>query len=197
MNRAEAETRRALRADAGAVEAHTLLGIVLASKGNANAEAADALLQAIALNPNSFDAQFYLGRVQYALKDFAGAVKSLQVATRLDPRHTEAKFFLGTALESAGDTNAAMAEYQSLAKENPDSAWQLGYGALLVKQGKVAEAVDVLKRAGATAKNLRPTGRLVAPLHFRKNMKKQSLLLKRRWRWLLTDLMRITSLVWP
>src|ERR1700730_5815663 len=40
---AEAEVRRALRLDAGAVEAHTLLGIILASRGNANTEAADAL----------------------------------------------------------------------------------------------------------------------------------------------------------
>jgi tetratricopeptide (TPR) repeat protein len=40
----EAEVRRALRLDAGAVEAHTLLGIILASRGNANAEAADACI---------------------------------------------------------------------------------------------------------------------------------------------------------
>src|SRR6185312_10653273 len=59
---AETEVRRALRLDAGAVEAHTLLGIILASKGNANTEAAESLSQAVALNPNSFDAQFYLGR---------------------------------------------------------------------------------------------------------------------------------------
>ena len=79
---AESEVRRALRLDAGAIEAHTLLGIILASRGNANGEAADALSQAIALNPNSFDAQFYLGRVQYALKDYANAVRSLRAAAK-------------------------------------------------------------------------------------------------------------------
>lgn len=148
MTKAEAEARRALRLDGGAVEAHTLLGIVLASRGNANGEAADSLAQAIALNPNSFDAQLYLGRVQYAMKDYAGAVKSLRAAVQLNPRHVEARFFLGTALESAGESDAAMTEYQSLAKTDPDSAiGQLGLGALLVKQGKVDEAVAVLKRA--------------------------------------------------
>jgi tetratricopeptide (TPR) repeat protein len=66
----------------------------------------------------------------------------------LNPRHVEARFFLGTALESAGDSDAAMAEYQALAKSDPNSAiGQLGLGALLVKQAKVAEAVEVLKRA--------------------------------------------------
>src|SRR4030095_7115870 len=91
---AEAEVRRALRLDAGAVEAHTLLGIILASRGKANAEAAESLSQAVALNPNNFDAQFYLGRVQYALKDYASAVKSFRAAVSLNPRHAEARFFL-------------------------------------------------------------------------------------------------------
>lgn len=147
---AEAEVRRALRLDAGAVEAHTLLGIILASRGNANAEAAEALSQAVALNPNSFDAQFYLGRVQYATKDYVGAVKSLQIAVKLNPRHPEARFFLGTALELAGDSNAAMTEYQELLKIDPQSVMgQLGQGALLVKQGKVDEAIVALTHAVA------------------------------------------------
>jgi tetratricopeptide (TPR) repeat protein len=145
---AEAEARRVLRIDAGAVEAHTLLGIILASRGNANSEAADALSQAIALNPNSVDAQFYLGRVQYAMKDYAGSTKSLRAAVKLNPGHSEARFFLGTVLELAGDSNAAMLEYQELLKLDPDSVMgQLGLGALLVKQGKIDEALVALNRA--------------------------------------------------
>ncbi len=145
---AEREVRRALRIDAGAVEAHTLLGIILASRGNANSEAADALSQAIALNPNSVDAQFYLGRVQYAMKDYAGSVKSLRAAVKLNPSHSEARFFLGTVLELTGDSNAAMSQYQELLKMDPDSVMgQLGLGALLVKQGKIDEALIALTRA--------------------------------------------------
>jgi tetratricopeptide (TPR) repeat protein len=145
---AEVEVRRALRLDAGAVEAHTLLGIILASRGNANTEAADALSQAVALNPNSFDAQFYLGRVQYAMKDYAGAVKSFRAAAKINPLHAEARFFLGTVLELAGDSNSAMTEYQELLKANPNSVMgQLGLGALLVKQGKLDEAIAALERA--------------------------------------------------
>ncbi len=147
---AEIEARRALRIDAGAVEAHTLLGIILASRGNANAEAADALSQAIALNPASFDAHFYLGRVLYVRKDYAGAVQALRVAARLNPRQPEARFFLGTALESSGDSAGAMAEYQGLVAADPNSAiGQLGLGALLVKQGKIEEAIDALRRSVA------------------------------------------------
>ncbi|MDX6497583.1 MAG: protein O-GlcNAc transferase [Blastocatellia bacterium] len=145
---AETEARRALRIDAGAVEAHTLLGIILAARGNANAEAADALSQAIALNPASFDAHFYLGRVLYVMKDYAGAVKALRAAMKLNPRQPEARFFLGTALESAGDSEGAMAEYQGLVASDANSAiGLLGLGALLVKRGKVDEAIDALRRA--------------------------------------------------
>jgi len=145
---AETEVRRTLRLDAGAVEAHTLLGIILASRGNANSEAADSLSQAIALNPNSFDANFYLGRVQYSMKDYTGAVKSLRSALKIHPGNQEAMFFLGTVLELIGDSDAAMEEYRELLKLNPDSVMgQLGSGALLVKQGKVDEALVSLNRA--------------------------------------------------
>src|SRR5262249_31375761 len=62
VGEAEQEVRRALRLNAGAAEADTLLGVILASRGNANSEASEILSQAIALNPKSFDAHFYLGR---------------------------------------------------------------------------------------------------------------------------------------
>ncbi|HEX8091310.1 MAG TPA: tetratricopeptide repeat protein [Blastocatellia bacterium] len=147
---AESESRRALRLDAGAAAAHTLLGIIIASRGGGDGEAIDSLTQAIALDPNSFDAQFYLGRVQYAAYDFQGAVRSLRAAVKLSPRHAEARFFLGTVLEVTGESDAALAEYQELIKLSPESASGLtGLGALLVKQGKTDEAVATLKRAAA------------------------------------------------
>ena len=147
---AEREARRALRLDAGAAAAHTLLGIILASRGGADAEASESLSQSVALNPASFDAQFYLGRVQYTLQNYEGAVKSLRQATQLEPRHSEARFFLGTALESAGDPDAALVEYQELVRLDSQSSIGLtGYGALLMKQGKTGEAIDALGRAVA------------------------------------------------
>jgi tetratricopeptide (TPR) repeat protein len=145
---AEREVRRALRINAGAAEAHTLLGVILATRGNANLEASEVLSQAIALNPKSFDAHFNLGRALYAMKDFAGAVKALRAAVELNPSHAEGRFFLGTALESSGESQAAMAQYQELVKLDPQSSiGQVGLGALLVKQGKTDEAINALKRA--------------------------------------------------
>ena len=145
---AESEIRRALRLEAGASAAHTLLGIILASRGGADPEALESLTQAVALDPNSFDAQFYLGRVQYSALDFHAAASALAAAVKLNPKHAEARFFLGTALEGANESEAALLEDQELVRLAPDSAFgQTGLGALLVKQGKLPEAIEALKRA--------------------------------------------------
>lgn len=145
---AEKEARRALRLNAGDAASLTLLGIALAARGDANNEASEALAQAVALAPASFDANFYLGRVQYTMKDYVTAVQTLRAALKLNPQHAEARFFLGTALEAAGDSQGALVEYQKLIETDPQSAMgQVGLGALLVKQGKQDEAVSALKRA--------------------------------------------------
>jgi tetratricopeptide (TPR) repeat protein len=148
VQESEREVRRALRLDAGTSAAHTLLGIILASKGGANDEAAESLTQATALDPQSFDAHFYLGRVQYALRDYDGAAKALRMAVKINPQHAEARFFLGTTLETAGDSEAALTEYQQLVEIDQHSAiGQVGLGALLVKRGKTDEAISALQRA--------------------------------------------------
>jgi protein O-GlcNAc transferase len=149
---AESEVRRALRLNAGAAEAHSLLGIILASRGGGSAEAAESLQQAAALDAANFDARFYLGRVLYAARDYEGAARNLREAVALRPKHAEARFFLGTVLEAAGDSAAALVEYQTLAAAEPDSAYGLlGTGALLIKQNKLDEALAALKRAVALA----------------------------------------------
>lgn len=145
---AEREARRALRLDAGASAAHTLLGIILFTRGGASVEARDALTQATALDASNFDAYYYLGRVQGDMKDYANAARSLGAAVKLNPQHLFARFLYGYALEVTGELDAAMNEYQSLIKLNESSAFgQLGLGALLVKQNKLDEAIAALGRA--------------------------------------------------
>lgn len=151
VSEAETEVRRALRINEGAADAHTLLGIIIASRGHANAEAIEALSQAVSLNPKSLDAHFYLGRALYSVREYSEAVKALRAAILLNPRHAEARFFLGTALEAAGESNLAKSQYEELLKIDPDSVYgQLGLGALLVKEGKTEQAIATLKRVTAT-----------------------------------------------
>jgi tetratricopeptide (TPR) repeat protein len=151
---AEKEIRRTLRLDGGASAAHTLLGIILAAKGGADVEASESLTQAVALDPTSFDAQFYLGRVQFALREYPEAARSFREAIKINPKNAEARFFLGTALESSGESEKALVEYQELVKIDSQSAFgQLGLGALLVKQNKLDEAIVALNKAVTLSPN--------------------------------------------
>ncbi len=145
---AETEARRALRINPGFADAHTLLGIILASRGDKNVEAIDYLSQAAALEPDNFDAVFYLGRVQYILGNYGNALENLQTAVRLKPQNIEARFFLGTVLEKNGESEKALEEYREIVRLDEKSFYgQVGLGALLVKQGKLEEAVNALKQA--------------------------------------------------
>ncbi|MBK7705150.1 MAG: tetratricopeptide repeat protein [Acidobacteria bacterium] len=151
---AESEVRRALRLNAGFADARTLLGIILSSKPDGIQEAIESLTQAIALKPNSFDANFYLGRLEYTEGRFNSAFKHLETAAKINPANTEARFFLGTVFESLGESEKALAEYQEIVKLEPASFFgQVGLGALYVKQGKLDEAVAALSNALKTELN--------------------------------------------
>ena len=66
----------------------------------------------------------------------------------MKPKFAEARFFLGTSLEAAGDSAAALTEYEELIKLAPGSVYgQVGAGAVLLKQGKKEEAIGALRRA--------------------------------------------------
>ena len=145
---AEREVRRALRLDGGASAAHALLGIILFTRVGPSTEARDALAQSAALDPNSFDAHYYLGRVQGDMKDYVGAVESLRHAVQLNPHHQFARFLLGYALEVSGQFDAALADYQALVQIDPTSAvGQMGLGAISLKQDKIDEAITALQRS--------------------------------------------------
>ncbi len=150
---AEIEARRALRLDPAFADAHTLLGIILAAKSTSYSEALESLTQAVALAPENFDAVFYLGRVQYLLRDYANSYKNLQIALNRNPKSVETRFFLGTVLEALGDSEKALTAYQEIVLMDEKSFYgQLGLGVLSVKQGKLDEAVRALDNALALDK---------------------------------------------
>src|SRR4029453_2122732 len=78
ISEAEVEARRALRLNPAFADAHTLLGIIPSSNSTSYAQAVDSLTQAVALAPENFDAIFYLGSVQYLLRDYANPYKNLE-----------------------------------------------------------------------------------------------------------------------
>lgn len=145
---AESEVRRALRLNTGFAQAHTLLGIILLSKENGIVEALEALMQAVALAPEDFDARLHLGRAQYLSRDYSKALENLEVAVSASPNNIQVRFFLGTVLEALGQAEKALPHYQEIVHLDERSFYgQVGLGALLLKQGKLDEAIQALKQA--------------------------------------------------
>jgi Flp pilus assembly protein TadD len=138
---AEAEplARRAAQsaggAKEGAADAHVLLAVVLAVRGD-DAGALSAARRAADLAPQNFDAQFTLGRALYGAGDAAGAARAFRAARALRPGDARALFFLATTLERAGEDADALAAYRELVRLRPDEAeGHLGLGVLLTKKG--------------------------------------------------------------
>ncbi|HEX8920549.1 MAG TPA: tetratricopeptide repeat protein [Pyrinomonadaceae bacterium] len=132
-----------------AAEALTLLGVILAVKGD-NAGALSAVTKATTLAPKNFDAQLALGRALFGTGNPTGAATVFRTAIALRPKDTTARFFLATSLESAGEYDKALAEYRELLLVDSRSAeGHLGLGVLLVKLGgdKTNEGIQELARA--------------------------------------------------
>lgn len=132
-----------------ASDALVLLGVVLAVRGD-DAGALKAVEQAVALAPESFDAQLALGRARFGAGDDVGAARAFRAAVALRPSDAQARFFLATALEHAGDDAGALAAYRELVALQPGSAeGHMGLGVLLLKRGGAGadEGLKELTRA--------------------------------------------------
>jgi tetratricopeptide (TPR) repeat protein len=132
-----------------AAEALTLLGVILAVKGD-SAGALSSVTKAAALAPKNFDAQLALGRALFGTGNPAGAANAFRTAVSLRPQDTKARFYLATALETAGEYDNALSQYRELLAINSKSAeGHLGLGVLLVKLGgeKMKEGIEQLSLA--------------------------------------------------
>ncbi len=144
---AEVEVARGIQLNNRYAPLFTLLGIMLSSQGE-HARAVQLLKRAVLLAPDDFDAQFYLGRASFALRELEAALTALSRAVQLQPRHKDARFFLATTLESLGRGDQAEREYRRLLETHPaDLEGNVGLGALLVKHGDPQGAIPLLERA--------------------------------------------------
>ena len=115
-----ASYREAIRLDPRYAIAHNNLGAALHAQGRL-AEAAAALERAIALEPGYPEAHCNLGGVLAAADDPAAALARFREAVRLRPGYFNARLRAGMALESLGRRPEAMAVYEALVQEDPDS----------------------------------------------------------------------------
>jgi Flp pilus assembly protein TadD len=133
----------------GRVDALVLLGVILAVR-NDNSGALRAVSEAVALAPESFDAQFALGRALFGSGDPKQAAVVFRKAVGLRPDDAKSRFFLATALETAGEIGEAQTAYRELIVHQPDNpSGYLGLGVLLLKfdAEKTDEGIKQLLKA--------------------------------------------------
>lgn len=110
-------------ADAGPVT-FIVRGQILGDLGRA-ADAAKALEQAVALAPDSADAQYSLGLAYADLGRHADALAAWQAAVRADPTHRDANYNAGQALYNLGGFEQALAHWRRGLELAPDDFFVL------------------------------------------------------------------------
>jgi Flp pilus assembly protein TadD len=83
-------------------------------------EGIQALSQATAIEKDSFEANWALGRAYILRESFAEAVTVLQKASSLQPNRTDARYQLAIALRRLGKTEEAAREFDLVEKMNKE-----------------------------------------------------------------------------
>jgi tetratricopeptide (TPR) repeat protein len=111
-------------------------------------KAANSFRGAIALNPNSADAQNGLGEALGELKQYQPALRAFQQAVNLDGSFVRARYNMGVTYDRLGQTKYAEFVYRILIREHPD--FPIAYDSLAVtlsKSGRAREAIAFHQRA--------------------------------------------------
>jgi tetratricopeptide (TPR) repeat protein len=104
------------------------------------------LIKAVAIEPSSESAQFFLGVFYYLQNDFALGISPLEEAQSLSPKDPMPDFYLAMSKEALGDAPAALRLYEQAAAlspgKNPQTASiHVAYGRLLYSLGKYQESL--------------------------------------------------------
>ena len=129
-------------------EARNSLGLVYVQTGD-DEKAAAAFREAIKLRDDYADAHQNLGGV-LTTSDAAEAVRELETAVKLQPRLLKAQYNLALAYDASPKHGAPKAAEQLrmlLAIEPAYPRAEFALGRILLRQGKVDEALDHLRRA--------------------------------------------------
>ena len=145
FSRADEEVDLALKADPNFVAA-LILKSRLALFAHRPDIARSCLIKAVAVEPSSESAQFFLGVFYYLQNDFSLAISPLEAARALSLKDPMPYFYLAMSKEALGDAPAALQLYEQAAalspEKNPQAASILvAYGRLLYSLGKYDESL--------------------------------------------------------
>ncbi|HYW69953.1 MAG TPA: tetratricopeptide repeat protein [Pyrinomonadaceae bacterium] len=143
------ETIALIARSSPAIAAGALLraGSIYMSTGRFD-KAVNSFRGAIALNPNSAEAQNDLGEALGELKQYQMALRAFQQAVNLDSSFVRARYNMGVTYDRLGQMKYAEFVYRILIREHPD--FPLGYDSLAVtlsKSGRAREAIALHQKA--------------------------------------------------
>jgi len=134
----------------GDAHARVMLANAYADAGR-TPEATARYLEALALDPNCFDAHLGMGKMHFARGSYAEAVASYRQALKIRPRSADAHLSLGLALSNAGKCEEAMQAFQKAKELDPTVVeTQVMTGKAYLKAGMYAQAIECLKGAVQT-----------------------------------------------
>jgi Tfp pilus assembly protein PilF len=111
---------------------------------------------AVKMDPKNAEAWYGLGRIRYTQQRFQDAADCFERALVLDPRSVKAENNLGLSYEGLNRTDEATSAYRNAIKWQKDSPRPseqplLNLGIVLLHQGKLPEAEELLTQAAAIA----------------------------------------------
>jgi len=146
FGRADEEVNEALRLDANFVPA-LILKARLALFAHRPDVAKSCLIKAVAIEPSSESAHFYLGVFYYLQNDFSLGISPLEAARSLSPKDPMPPFYLAMTKEALGDAPAALQLYEEATALASDSETTqtasilVAYGRLLYSLGRFQESI--------------------------------------------------------
>ena len=112
-----------------------------------------AFTAATEVKPDYTEAYYSLGTVRQQQGDLSGAIAAFRAALKYTPNAPEVHNTLGAALRQKGETAAAQVEFQEARRLNKLKAdmqaavFSTNTGIALLKEGKLAEAIERLESA--------------------------------------------------
>ena len=116
----------------------------------ANPKAAqEALMEALRLDPNSFDAAYQYGRFLTQWKDYTAAIQQYETALRLNGRAPEVYFNLGYIYLAQGNFDSAIFNFESCRALNPSYQDEVlaNLGIVYLKKGDAVQAQDFFRKS--------------------------------------------------
>lgn len=132
-------------------DAHKILALDLNILGKQDLALAE-LEKAVALDPQSFESNYELGRVEYERGSYLRSAQHLERAKALNPSAVRVYHNLGLADAALGKMDEAVANFEEglrlNAQQPAPSAWPLiDYGTFLNMRNQFPQARDLLQRA--------------------------------------------------